>query len=150
MRIVKASISACKKIENFWRKFLWKGNFDNICINEKLKKGIISVKWTTVLSPKDKGGLGITPIANTNFALLTKWLWRYHCEPKTVWRSFINAKYPISILGDIYDKGKYSSTNAPWRSICKGIDWFNSKMKWRVKMTDQLHFGTGYGPIIFP
>ena len=78
---------------------------------------------------RDEGSLGTTPITNTNFVLLTKWLWRYHTEPKALWRSFINAKYLIFVHGNISNKGKYSSTNPPWRSICKGIDWFNSKMK---------------------
>ena len=35
---------------------------------------------------------------------------------------------------------KYSSSNAPWRFICKFVDWLNSRMKWKVNNDNSLSF----------
>ncbi|KAA0054941.1 LINE-1 retrotransposable element ORF2 protein [Cucumis melo var. makuwa] len=79
------------------------------CYERKLNP----VSWKISTFPKEKCGLGITPIEDTNFALLNKWLWRYHSELKALWRTFIDAKYTKSSLGDILFKSRFSSTNAP-------------------------------------
>lgn len=48
------------------------------------QKSLNPVNWNIAIAPREKGGLGITLIANTNFALLAKWLWRCHYEPKAL------------------------------------------------------------------
>ena len=68
----------------------------------------------------------------SNFALLTKWLWRYHTELDALQKSIIDAKYSKAFIGCLPEYGKYSSSNAPWRSIIKGKDWFNSKITWTI------------------
>lgn len=72
LSIFKSPNSVCNMNEKYWRHFLWKGNYDNLCINEKHKKMLILIKWTIVINSRDKGGLRITSISDTNFALLTK------------------------------------------------------------------------------
>lgn len=76
----KASVTVCKKIEKYWRDFLWKGNFDDQNPLVGNKKKLHPIRWSIVTAAKNKGGLGLTPIANTNFALMCKWLWRYNTE----------------------------------------------------------------------
>ena len=48
-----------------------RGNYDNICISGTQKNNLNPVKWSTVTNSLDSGGLGITPLSATNFALLT-------------------------------------------------------------------------------
>ena len=60
----KAPIGVCKNIEKIWRNFSWK--------NPKEDNNYHLLKWTKVTAPKDKGGLGINKITDTNFALLSK------------------------------------------------------------------------------
>ena len=137
LSVLKAWVGVCSKIEKYWKDFLWRGNYDNLCINGKGKKGLVHVKWT---NSRDKCGLGITMITDTNFALLTKWLWRYHCEPKSFWRTFIDAKYTSNRQGEIPHKGRYNSKNVTWRSICKGIYWYKYHMKWKVNDGKYISF----------
>ena len=61
-----------KDIKTIWRNFLSRNTFD--------KKNINLIKWSTMLSPINKGGLGINSIQSTNFALLSKWIWRFYEE----------------------------------------------------------------------
>lgn len=91
--VFKAPISSWKKIEKYWRDFLWRNKYDDHCINANLKKRLNSIIWSSATALEEKRGFGISPIAETNYALLTKWLWRYHLEPKALWRTFIDAKY---------------------------------------------------------
>jgi hypothetical protein len=46
----------------------------------------------TVLSPIDKGGLGIRNVKRFNQALLGKWLWRFAHEDGAWWRSVLVVK----------------------------------------------------------
>lgn len=60
-------------------------------------------------------------VKETNFALLTKWFWRYHQEPSS-WRKVIDAKYSKDFISNIPATGKYYSSNAPWVAILQGKD----------------------------
>lgn len=43
----------------------------------------------------------------TNFVLRTKWLWRYHHEPGSMWKRTIDAKYNKRFKGDILVDDRY-------------------------------------------
>ncbi|KAA0048676.1 LINE-1 retrotransposable element ORF2 protein [Cucumis melo var. makuwa] len=124
LSIFKAPNQIYKDIDKIWRNFLW-GSISN-SNNPHL------INWGICTLPKDKGGLGITRMKASNFALLTKWLCCYHRELEALWKSIIDAKYSKTFTGGIPYFGKYSSSNAPWRSIIKGKDWFNSKIIWKI------------------
>lgn len=113
LSISKAPKISCKKIEKHWRDFLWKGNHDNLCLKNTNKRSLNHVNWKSTTALKEKGGLSIAPVVDTNFALLNKWLWRYHCELKALWRIFYYAKYSKSFIGDIPSQSRFSSSNAP-------------------------------------
>ncbi|KAL0555833.1 hypothetical protein IC582_004334 [Cucumis melo] len=66
LSIFKAPVSTCKIIEKSWRNFFWKNP------SETHKLHLVS--WAKITSPKERGGLGISRLKDTNFALLTKWL----------------------------------------------------------------------------
>jgi hypothetical protein len=64
--------SLANRLERLQRNFLWGG------INEENKFHL--VKWSTVCSPLQNGGLGIRNMCRFNQALLGKWLWRFAME----------------------------------------------------------------------
>lgn len=107
-----------------WRNFLWRNNYENRVIH--------LLRRSKVTAPIDKSGLGITRIKDTNFFLLTKWLWRFYLEQKPLWKRLIWDKYDLESIGSIPTKSKYSSNKAPWISITKGISWFLEQTKWKI------------------
>lgn len=130
--VFKAPISIYKDVEKNWRNFLWRHTYE--------KKNINIIKWLVVTTPVSKGGVGISSVATTNFALLCKCLWRFYEEEDPLWKHIILAKYDQSFLGELLTKGKYSSSNAPWRSIIKGLDWVLPKIIWKINKGNSLSF----------
>lgn len=51
---------------------------------------------------KDKGGLGITKLADTNFSRL----WRLCAALNALWKKMISAKYNQSFISEIRSAGK--------------------------------------------
>ncbi|KAA0039770.1 LINE-1 retrotransposable element ORF2 protein [Cucumis melo var. makuwa] len=125
LSIFKAPVSTCKNIEKTWRNFLWK--------NPPETHKLHLVNWAKITSSKEKGGLGISRLKDTNFALLTKWLWRYIHEDSPLWKKIINAKYRSLSKGDIPCVCNHSSSRSPWFSICKGLEWFQRHVSWKIK-----------------
>lgn len=91
-----------------------------------------TVQWSKIISPKEKDGLSLSTLADTNFALLYRWLWQHHSEPNTLWKKFVDAKYPCNKMGKIPSCGKFNSMNAPWCSIANGLDLFETRTDWKV------------------
>ena len=131
----------CKKIEKLWREFLWNRNHDEKNHFARNKKKLHPIIWSIVTTPKYKGGLELSSIGDTNYALLRQWLWRYHTEPSALWKKFIGAKYNRDPCKNFPISSKFSSMNAPWRSIIKkGVDWFNSQIHWKINNEKSLTF----------
>ena len=59
-------------LEQIQRDFLWGGG--------SLEKKPHPVKWASVCSDKNEGGLGVRGFYNLNRALMSKWLWRFANE----------------------------------------------------------------------
>lgn len=97
------------------------------------------INWDICTLSRDKWGLGLTKVKDTNFALLTKWLWRYHKEPNSLWRK-IDANYNKDFIGSIPITGKYCSLNAHWLAILQGKDRFDSKISCTINNGDSLSF----------
>lgn len=115
-----APISSYKTIEKHWRNFLWK------CSNEK--KHVLLMRWFVVTYLKDKGGLGINRLANTNFSLLCKWIFIFYDEQKPSWKRLILAKYNHhSYIGEIPTIGKY-----------KRIGLVPSQVNWKINDGESL------------
>ncbi|PWA89228.1 reverse transcriptase domain, Reverse transcriptase zinc-binding domain protein [Artemisia annua] len=47
------------------------------------------VSWHQVFSSTNYGGLGIGSLHAANLAMLVKWVWRFHSEPNSLWKSVI-------------------------------------------------------------
>lgn len=132
LSIFKASSSIYKNIEQTWRNFFWKHPKEN----HKLHL----IRWSIITSPKEKRGLGINRIKDTNSALLNKWIWRFIHEDRPLWKRIILAKYDCHIVGDFPSKGKFSSIKAPWHSIIKGVEWFRPQILWKIGNEESLSF----------
>lgn len=105
------------------------------------------MRWSIITASKDKGGLDINHVADTNFTLLCKWLWKFHYEKSSLWKCIIFAKYEHSFIGEIPIKGKYYSLKALALrlSIIEGVDWFlPTKFDGRLIMVS-LSFWHGLG-----
>ena len=93
LSVFKAPIGICKSIEKSWRNFLWKNHGDD--------KITHLLRWNKITITKENGGLGIYKVADTNFSLLCKWLWRFHVEHNSLWKRIILAKYSQSFIEEI-------------------------------------------------
>jgi hypothetical protein len=67
----------------------------------KQQKKYHLVKWDTVCTEKNKGGLGILNLRWINISLLTKWLWKLERE-EGLWQTIVRKKYmkgkPLCVL----------------------------------------------------
>jgi hypothetical protein len=50
------------------------------------------VKWKDVCKSKYEGGLGIKDVQWSNYALLSKWAWRFLADSECVWSVFMRAR----------------------------------------------------------
>ena len=57
------------------------------------KKKAHLVNWEVVCVDKEKGGLGLRKFARLNKVLLGKWIWRFACAKKDLWKKVLEAKY---------------------------------------------------------
>lgn len=117
----KDPISIYKQIEKLWRNFLWNGS------GKSVKSHLIN--WDLCTAPKFHEGLRITKVKDTNFAVLNKWLWRFHHEENSMWKKIIEAEYSNKFAGSFPNDLQNSTARAPWRSILKVKAWFETKFK---------------------
>ncbi|GJZ41455.1 hypothetical protein Tco_0588341 [Tanacetum coccineum] len=70
LSIFKAPLTILRKLESI-RSHFFNGH-------ELSSKKATWIKWTNVLAPKVKGGLGVSSLFALNRALMLKWVWRFH------------------------------------------------------------------------
>nr|GEX99917.1 RNA-directed DNA polymerase, eukaryota, reverse transcriptase zinc-binding domain protein [Tanacetum cinerariifolium] len=49
------------------------------------------VKWNSVLTAKDSGGLGVSSLYALNRGLMMKWVWRFYNQKTSLWANVIKA-----------------------------------------------------------
>ena len=92
------------RLEKIQREFLWGGG--------ALKRKIHLVKWKTICSNKDKGGLGVKCLGTLNKALLAKW-------DNPLWKNIISLKYGVDKGGWFTKNGRFSFGVGLWKEINK-------------------------------
>ncbi|GJU21172.1 RNA-directed DNA polymerase, eukaryota, reverse transcriptase zinc-binding domain protein [Tanacetum coccineum] len=105
--------------------------FNGIELNSKKS---VWVKWSNVLSSKEKGGLGISSLYALNRALMFKWVWRFTTQKGSLWASVDKAIHDVD--GKI-DSGSKNGHNSIGRVIvqemeafkAQGIDMFSCMQK---------------------
>ena len=99
------------RLEKIQREFLWGGG--------ALERKIHLVKWKTICSNKDKGGLGVKCLGTLNKALLAKWAWRFTSEDNPLWKNIISLKYGVDKGGWFTKNGKGAFGVGLWKEINK-------------------------------
>nr|GEU90540.1 RNA-directed DNA polymerase, eukaryota [Tanacetum cinerariifolium] len=54
------------------------------------------VKWKSVLTSKERGGLGVSSLYALNRGLLFKWIWRFYSQKSSLWSSVIRAIHGVN------------------------------------------------------
>nr|GEY25821.1 RNA-directed DNA polymerase, eukaryota, reverse transcriptase zinc-binding domain protein [Tanacetum cinerariifolium] len=84
----------CTKVGDIMsRKHAWKEVVDKPVFNgqDPKSKKASWVKWNNVLTPKDKGGLGVSSLYALNIGLMLKWVWRFYSQKCSLWTKVIKA-----------------------------------------------------------
>ncbi|OAE26483.1 hypothetical protein AXG93_815s1460 [Marchantia polymorpha subsp. ruderalis] len=76
--IIRLSATTCRKVEQFYRHFLWGYNKEGTA-----KRSL--VRWNLVGRPKAQGGLGIRSLTDTNSSLMGKWIGSIIDEEAGTW-----------------------------------------------------------------
>nr|GEX60484.1 RNA-directed DNA polymerase, eukaryota, reverse transcriptase zinc-binding domain protein [Tanacetum cinerariifolium] len=53
------------------------------------------VKWSSVLTPKEKGGLEVSSLYALNRGLLFKWVWKFYAQKSSLWARVIKAIHGV-------------------------------------------------------
>ena len=77
------------------------------------------MKWKTICSNKDKGGLGVKCLGTLNKALLSKWAWRFTSEDNLLWKNIISLKYGVDKGGWFTKNGRGAFGLGLWKEINK-------------------------------
>jgi hypothetical protein len=106
------------RIDRIQRNFLWNG------MGEGHKFPL--VKWNTICTPYNQGGLAVKNLRLFNEAFLGKWLWRFGVEREALWRQVIEGKY--GSLGGGWSSNIVQGLHGVglWKHIRKGWDKFHN------------------------
>ena len=124
----KAPIDVCNKIRRTQANFLlgW---------GHKGRK-IRWMKWRTICSPIDAGGLGVKDIKCFNDALLSKWKWRYELSKKGLGRDILDVRYKSWRSSNV--ALIHRNHSSWWKDLCRICgkeaqdNWFDCKSQWWV------------------
>lgn len=78
---------ARKEIDAICRKFFWAGSDNSV-------QGKCMVAWPACCRPTELGGLGISDLKLTGYALQTRWLWLQKADQDRAWSQLPIRTYP--------------------------------------------------------
>nr|GEX18412.1 RNA-directed DNA polymerase, eukaryota, reverse transcriptase zinc-binding domain protein [Tanacetum cinerariifolium] len=110
MSIFKVPSSILKNLEAIRSRF-----FNG---QEPTSKKASWVKWSQVLTSKEKGGLGVSSLYALNRGLMFKWLWRFYSQKHSLWTKVIKAIYGED---GSFDKVGVSGGRTCWTSIVQEV-----------------------------
>lgn len=124
--------TTCRELEEIRRKFFW-GQMPNQYGTRKMH----SIKWKTICSRKEAGGLSITRLDQKNVVLLAKWWWKFWSDRDRKWLRFIVNKYGYKFIYDEDEPPKNMSMMFKDMWYCRKNDqvqqWISNKMfKWKL------------------
>ncbi|GKC25371.1 hypothetical protein Tco_1027521, partial [Tanacetum coccineum] len=108
--------------------------FNGIELNSKKS---IWVKWSNVLSSKEKGGIGVSSLYALNRALMFKWVWRFTTQKDSLWASVIKAIHGVD--GKI-GSGSKNGHNCMQKKLGNGADTSFWDDMWRGDTTLKQRF----------
>ncbi|GKB01130.1 hypothetical protein Tco_0829174 [Tanacetum coccineum] len=82
------------------------------------------VKWSNVLTSKEKGGLGVSSLYALNRGLLFKWVWKFYAQKTSLWARVIKAIHGVDgKMGKAINSGASSC----WTSIVREVEVFEQQ-----------------------
>ncbi|GJZ58210.1 RNA-directed DNA polymerase, eukaryota, reverse transcriptase zinc-binding domain protein [Tanacetum coccineum] len=131
MSLFKVPAGILHKLESI-RKHFFNGH-------EVSSRKISWVNWNKVISPKEKGGLGVSSLYALNRGLLFKWVWRFLTQGSSLWARVIKAIHGMDgSIGDI----RIGNSKSCWSSIINEINVLSSK---GIKLMNYLRITLGNG-----
>lgn len=87
LSLYRVPLTVLKDIDKIRCRFLWQGT-------DKSRKKYALLRWSVVCLTKSHGGLGVLDLRDMNFALLSKWLWKFKDPTYTSnWKTLITYLY---------------------------------------------------------
>nr|GEU65248.1 RNA-directed DNA polymerase, eukaryota [Tanacetum cinerariifolium] len=131
MSLFKVPACILHKLESI-RKHFFNGH-------EVSSRKISWANWNKVITPKEKGGLGVSSLYALNRGLLFKWVWRFITQGSSLWARVIKAIHGIDgSIGDI----RSGNSKSCWSSIINEINVLSSK---GIKLMNYLRITLGNG-----
>ncbi|GJX29808.1 RNA-directed DNA polymerase, eukaryota, reverse transcriptase zinc-binding domain protein [Tanacetum coccineum] len=131
MSLFKVPSGILHKLESI-RKHFFNGH-------EVSSRKISWVNWNKVISPKEKGGLGVSSLYALNRGLLFKWVWRFLTQGSFLWARVIKAIHGMDgSIGNI----RIDNSKSCWSSIINEINVLSSK---GIKLMNYLRITLGNG-----
>nr|GEY34914.1 RNA-directed DNA polymerase, eukaryota [Tanacetum cinerariifolium] len=75
------------------------------------------VKWNSVLTAKDNGGLGVSSLYALNRGLMMNWVWRFYNQKTSLWANVIKAIHGEDKSIDLYPH-LYALKNGKSMNVC--------------------------------
>ncbi|GJU16865.1 RNA-directed DNA polymerase, eukaryota, reverse transcriptase zinc-binding domain protein [Tanacetum coccineum] len=97
------------------------------------------VKWESVLTSKEKGGIGVPSLYALNRALMMKWFWRFYAHKESLWSRVIRAIYGED--GEVENTPK-SGYRSCWRNIVNEVKVLSNQ---GIKVLDSMRIKVGNG-----
>nr|GEU36442.1 RNA-directed DNA polymerase, eukaryota, reverse transcriptase zinc-binding domain protein [Tanacetum cinerariifolium] len=85
---------------------------------------VIWLSWKKVITPRDKGGLGVASLFALNRGLMFKWVWRFLNQGSSLWARVIKAIHGID--GNI-GRVPRDGYNSCWSNIVKEVKYLSEK-----------------------
>ena len=132
MSLFRIPRAVSKRLEKIQREFL--------CGGATLERRLHTVRWETVCTNRDNGGLRVRRPSNLNRALLGKWIWRFAIESEAPWRAFINLKYEIEASAWFLKGVRGSYGVSMWKEIFKEAPQLKVNSSFKVGKGDRVRF----------
>ena len=128
--------SVVDKLVKLQHRFLWGGGPD--------QNKIAWIRWESMCSPKEKGGLDIKDINTFNLALLGKWKWHLLQHQRELWARVLESKY--GGWWGLDEASRIDLESIWWRDLKWAIHHshqgrvIQNGLKWRVGARDKIKF----------
>jgi len=130
MQCFKLPATTATQLDNINREFFWKTN--------SLTKGLPLVAWTKICMPKNKGGLGLRRVSDTNLAFQCKLVWKILSNDVSMWVGIMRAKYLRN--QPFFQANPKQGDSVTWRNILKCRAVLRKGMRWSVGNGHDISF----------
>nr|GEY89976.1 RNA-directed DNA polymerase, eukaryota, reverse transcriptase zinc-binding domain protein [Tanacetum cinerariifolium] len=131
LSLFKDPLKVLNKMESIRMRF-----FNGREMNDRIP---IWVKWSDVLTSKEKGGLGVPSLYALNRAILFKWVWRFYSQKSSLWAKVIRGIHGED--GGLYKNTKFNH-HSIWLDIIREIKPLKDK---GVDLCSFIHKRMGNG-----